>query len=205
MRLRHKPWAEGLIGEHKDIALDDENLESLPHFNKLEVGSGCGGFILQMALNNPSDSFLGAEIAETAFAIAIKKMVNMENAPTNLKFINTSVDKLIPFIEPESLDAIYLNFSDPWPKKRHHKRRLTFPTRLDAYYKLLKKGGVLYFKTDNVLLYTDSRKYFDTFGKFKTTFIDDYATEAEGDVMSEYEMKFRSKGVTIHRIVAIKE
>lgn len=205
MRLRHKPWADDLIKEHKDIALNVDDIPSLPDFNVLEVGSGCGGFILQMAEKFPEYQFLGAEVAETAFAIALKKMLGLEKVPTNVKFINTPIDTLIPAIKDNSLDRVYLNFSDPWPKKRHHKRRLTYPTRLASYFRILKDGGTLFFKTDNVDLYNDSKKYFEQFGQFKFTFIDEYKEVTPDDVASEYETKFRAKGVMIHKIIAVKE
>jgi tRNA (guanine-N7-)-methyltransferase len=204
MRLRHKAWSAELLAEHKDIALNDNDLSSLPAFNVLEVGSGCGGFLIKMAEQNPQNAYLGAEVANIAFAIAVKKLVNEEKPPKNLKFINTSIDRMAPYVKPASLDAIFLNFSDPWPKKRHHKRRLTFPSRLDLYYSWLKEGGKLYFKTDNDALYEDSKGYFVSEGKFSCTFIDVYKELSEGDVMSEYEEKFRTKGQPIHRIVAVK-
>ncbi|MCI2068967.1 MAG: tRNA (guanosine(46)-N7)-methyltransferase TrmB [Bacilli bacterium] len=205
MRLRHKPWADDLLQAHKEVALNDNDLPSLPPFNCLEIGSGCGEFLIQMASAHPENSYLGAEVANTAFAIAIKKLVGEEKYPHNLIFINTPAEKLMEFVSPSSLDRIFLNFSDPWPKKRHHKRRLTYPTRLAEYYAALKKGGVLAFKTDNDDLYMDSVGYFKTFGKFHFTSIDDYKVEAEDDFPSEYEKKFRLKGVKIHRIVAVKE
>jgi tRNA (guanine-N7-)-methyltransferase len=205
MRLRHKPWASSLLSQHRDIALNESDLLSLPSFDRLEIGSGCGGFLIKMASKNPSHVYLGAEVASTAFAIAVKKLTEQEKKPTNLKFINCPVEKLMPLVKPGSVGVIYLNFSDPWPKTRHHKRRLTYPTRLDEYYAALLKGGKLFFKTDNDGLYEDSKKYFLSEGKFVCTFIDDYQTEDPEDEESEYEEKFRTKGVTIHRIVAIKE
>lgn len=210
MRLRHKAWAAPLIEEHRDIAFNLENIEKndLPSFNRLEIGSGCGGFLIQMAQKYPEDTFLGVEVAGTAFAISIKKDVALEEKrPHNLYFLNAPVEKLFPLIKEESLDAIYLNFSDPWPKKRHHKRRLTYPTKLKEYSKLLKKGGSLYFKTDNIVLYTDSKKYYESVQDlYDIRFIDDYKVEDNpSDCMTEYEQKFRSKGVSIHRIEARKK
>ncbi len=204
MRLRHKKWADSLLSEHQDIALNDDDLSSLPAFDELELGSGCGEFLIQKALNNPDNNYLGVEINNIAFAIAIKKMVGLEKIPTNLKFINTDAHKLLDLLKDESLNRIYLNFNDPWPKKKHHKRRLTYVTMLDIYYRLLKIGGEVLYKTDNDILYPDSVEYFKTFGKFDCDFIDDYISLDEGDVMSEYEKKFRGKGKSIHRIVARK-
>lgn len=205
MRLRHKPWADELIAEHHDIALNNDDLVSLPPFTRLEIGSGCGSFLIQKGRAEPEKSFLGVEVAQIAYSIALKKLLSEENPVKNVKFINAPVERLIDFVADGSIEEIYLNFSDPWPKKRHHKRRLTYPSRLSEYYRVLKQGGKLFFKTDNTPLYEDSKKYFEQFGKFRYEFTDEYDKEAEGDKMSEYEEKFRLKGVMIHRIVAYKD
>ena len=205
MRLRHKKWAEPLIEANRDIALLDEDIFSLPDFNELELGSGCGDFLIQKAKANKDINYLGVEINNIAFAISIKKLVNEEDRPSNVHFINTDAHKLLANLKEESIDVIYLNFNDPWPKKKHHKRRLTYVTMLEIYYKLLKKGGKVLYKTDNDVLYEDSKEYFKEFKKFNYTFIDDYKELEAGDVMSEYEKKFRSVNKDIHRIIAITE
>lgn len=211
MRLRHKAWAAPLLAAHRDIGLNLEDVDKkdIPPFNALEIGSGCGGFLIQMAKKNPDSQFLGVEVANNAFAIAVKKYVSLpeEEQPKNLHFLNAPVEKLFPLIPPLSLDVIYLNFSDPWPKKRHNKRRLTFPTKLNEYALLLKKGGKILFKTDNDILYEDSKKYFRSVEPlYDITFIDTYLVEENpDDCMTEYEEKFRSKGQPIHRIEAVKK
>jgi tRNA (guanine-N7-)-methyltransferase len=141
MRLRHKKWAEPLILAHKDVALNSDDLTHLPAFSCLEIGSGCGGFLIKMAKAHPEERFLGVEVAYTAFSIAVKKLTEEEKPLNNIIFINSPSEKLMEFVQPSSLKAVYLNFSDPWPKKRHHKRRLTYPTKLAEYYKALKLGG----------------------------------------------------------------
>lgn len=211
MRLRHKDWAQPLVDANKDRAYNMEDISNDEIFkiNQLEIGSGLGGFIIQKAYNNPKDNFLGVEVCFSAYATSVKKLLAFEKENNckieNLHFFNAPVEKLFEKIKPESLDVIYLNFNDPWPKKRQHKRRLTYPTRLEVYYNLLKKGGKVLYKSDNDVYYEDSKKYFDEFNKFKTTFIDDYIDIEKDDIQSEYEIKFRSKGNKIHRIVAIKE
>ena len=99
----------------------------------------------------------------------------------------------------------FLLFPDPWPKKRQHKRRLTYPTFLKQYYKLLKKGGRLIFKTDNELLFVDSLEYLKE-SEFKLiSYTDDYDGLDVFDAQTEYETKFRSQGVSIHRYIVEKE
>lgn len=207
MRLRHKDWAEELLASHRDRALEKIDIEEerLPPYSSLEIGSGCGEFLIQKALLNPGKIFLGIEINRTAFAIAVKKLFLEEKVPNNIYFLNASIDILLPTIASESLEEVYLNFNDPWPKKKHNRRRLTYPTRLEEYFRILKPKGLLLYKSDNDLYYDASKEYFTEFKKFKYTFFDDYVTVAEGDVMSEYEQKFRKIGKTIHRIVAVKE
>ncbi|MFA6796826.1 MAG: tRNA (guanosine(46)-N7)-methyltransferase TrmB [Bacilli bacterium] len=205
MRLRYKPWAKQLIAEHRDIALNETDLDNLPHFEYLELGCGCGGFLIEKALQNPDKHYLGVEKNYIAFSIAIKKLVGLENTPENIHFINADANKLFEKILPGSIEEIYLNFNDPWPKKKHHKRRLTYPSRLQVYFDLLKKGGKVLYKSDNDGYFKDSCKYFKEFGKFDLLIKENYVKLEDGDVMSEYEQKFRKLGQPIHRIVGTKE
>lgn len=203
MRLRYKKWQEEMINSHQDIAYSMDDVDKLPNFTDLEIGSGCGQFLIDMAKKYPARSFLGVEINRTAFAIAVKKLVNTIDAPVNLVYINIPIEKLIPSIKKESLNSIYLNFSDPWPKVRHHKRRLTHPDKLKEYLTLLKPKGKIYFKTDNQILFDASVEYFLSVKELDTTIDTDYQLE-ESDCYTEYETKFREKGVKICRIVAQK-
>lgn len=203
MRLRHKTWQEEMISSHKDIALEKTAIDekSIPPFNMLEIGSGCGLFLLVLAKKHPENQYLGVEIQRTAFAIGIKKYVTDENRPTNIHYINAPIEALLPTLEDESLDCIFLNFNDPWPKKRHHRRRLTYPTKLEEYYRVLKKGGKLLVRTDNDDYFEGTKEYFAEFNKFSYK-VDENAEPFE--VMSEYESKFRSTGKSIHALSAIK-
>lgn len=206
MRLRHKSWAEELLANNRNLALNKEDIEqgNLPQFAALEIGSGCGEFLIGKALAHPEINFLGVEINRTAFAIAIKKLLALEKVPNNIHFLNADIVLLLPTIKDESLDAIYLNFNDPWPKKKHNKRRLTYPTKLNEYYRILKTGGTLFYKSDNDVYYEGSKEYFTEFQKFDVEFIDNYEQTDVDDVQSEYEQKFRAIGKSIHRIIATK-
>ena len=144
---------------------------------------GRGDFILQMALANPNVYFLGVEISGMALAIAGKKL--LENEVKNVLLVNMDVHYLFEKMGKDRFDYIYLNFSDPWPKKRQHKRRLTYPT-------------------DNDLLFNDSVEYFKE-SKFVVESITyDYQNLDEDDKMTEYEKKFRGLNTPIKRIVARK-
>ena len=117
-------------------------------------------------------------------------------------YINAEV--LLPNIKDNSIESIFLNFSDPWPKKRHHKRRLTANSFLDNYYRLLKDGGRLIIKTDNVDLFAFTLENLEN-SKFKIIYkSDDYQDYDEFDTMTEYEQSFREEGIPIHRLVLEK-
>lgn len=208
MRLRHKKWAPATIARHPDSALNLDNLDSLPSFSYLEIGSGKGRFLLTMAKKHPERRYLGVEINYNAFSLAIKLSEDIEfNDPPlhNFAFINAPFQRVFEKIPKESLDVIYLNFSDPWPRNREHKRRLTYPTFLNSYLSILKDGGLVRFKTDNESLYQDSLKYFASVSQFEMVLEGVYEKEDDDDVMTEFEQKFREQGKKIFRIVAKKK
>ena len=132
MRLRHRKWGDEFLLENKNLIKDKDNLDQdfidfINHDNlRLEIGVGRGDFIVQMALANPDTYFLGVEMSSMALAIAGKKII--ENEIKNVLLINIDMHYLFEKIGENKFDVIYLNFSDPWPKKRQHKRRLTYPT-----------------------------------------------------------------------------
>lgn len=208
MRLRHRKWGDQFLQENTHLIknkdnIDEEFVSFINHKNlRLEIGVGRGDFILQMALANPNVYFLGVEISGMALAIAGKKL--LENEVKNVLLVNMDVHYLFEKMGKDRFDYIYLNFSDPWPKKRQHKRRLTYPTILNEYYEVLKNNGKVIFKTDNDLLFNDSVEYFKE-SKFVVESITyDYQNLDEDDKMTEYEKKFRGLNTPIKRIVARK-
>lgn len=208
MRLRHRKWGDQFLQENTHLIknkdnIDEEFISFINHENlRLEIGVGRGDFILQMALANPNIYFLGVEISGMALAIAGKKL--LENEVKNVLLVNMDVHYLFEKMGKYRFDYIYLNFSDPWPKKRQHKRRLTYPTILNEYYEVLKNNGKVIFKTDNDLLFNDSVEYFKE-SKFVVESITyDYQNLDEDDKMTEYEKKFRGLNTPIKRIVARK-
>ena len=156
-----------------------------------------------MALANPNVYFLGVEMSSMALAIAGKKII--ENEIKNVLLINIDMHYLFEKIGENKFDIIYLNFSDPWPKKRQHKRRLTYPTCLNEYYKELKKGGKVIFKTDNDLLFEDSIPYFEESPLEIVSITRNYDVLDNDDKMTEYEKKFRGLNTPIKRLIAIKK
>lgn len=209
MRLKHRPWGDEFLKDHPELIKNRENIndadfdEFIKRGNvRLEIGVGRGDFILNMAKNNPDVCFLGVELSGMALAIAGKKILQEE--VTNLLLVNMDVHYLFEKMGNESFDVIYLNFSDPWPKKRQNKRRLTYPTCLKEYFRVLKPGGKVIFKTDNDVLFEDSLGYFDESDFSVVSVTHDYELE-QGDQMTEYEKKFRALGTKIKRLVAVKD
>ena len=209
MRLRHRKWGDEFLLENKNLIKDKDNLDQdfidfINHDNlRLEIGVGRGDFIVQMALANPNVYFLGVEMSSMALAIAGKKII--ENEIKNVLLINIDMHYLFEKIGENKFDIIYLNFSDPWPKKRQHKRRLTYPTCLNEYYKELKKDGKVIFKTDNDFLFEDSIPYFEESPLEIVSITRDYAVLDNDDKMTEYEKKFRGLNTPIKRLIAIKK
>lgn len=154
----------------------------------VEIGSGKGQFISQLALDHPDETFIAVEMdRNVCYRIAEKKVsMNLDN----LIIILAPAEHLDLWLHQHSMDVIYLNFSDPWPKKKHHKRRLTYPTMLDKYRYLLKEDGILQFRTDHLELFEDSLTYLD--GYFKV--IEEVRNLDESAYMTEYEEKKRKLG-----------
>ncbi len=208
MRLRKRKWMDEILFQRKDILYNEDSIEEALDLNKdkkivLEIGSGKGGFIYQMALNFPQEQFVGVEMQRNALAIALKYI--KENSCNNLRLLNCDANKIFMYLKDESIDTIFLNFSDPWPKKKQHKRRLTYNTFLKEYFRILKKDGLLIFKTDNDNLFNDSLKYIEE-SDFKLVDCNfDYDGKDNYDAQTEYEIKFRQLGVKIKRLIAKKE
>lgn len=202
MRTKFKAWTVPYLEEHKEVQFDTEQLLA---FNKpyyLEIGSGKGQFLVDMAKKFPNKFFIGVERNVTCSGITCKKLVESELDNAKLMFIDAEV--LMSEVKDDSIEGIFLNFSDPWPKKRHHKRRLTADSYLNNYYRVLKKGGRLIIKTDNVDLFAFTLENIDN-SSFKVISItDDYQEYDEFDTMTEYEKSFREEKVPIHRIVLEK-
>ncbi|MCF0116752.1 MAG: tRNA (guanosine(46)-N7)-methyltransferase TrmB [Bacilli bacterium] len=209
MRLKHNDWAIPFLESHQQFVLTVDtikNEEAQKFINSqpiyIEIGTGKGDFILEMARKNPDINFLGVEMNAMALGSCAKKID--EAQLSNVKLINIDISKLVEYLPKYHFTGIFLNFSDPWPKKRHTKRRLTYPTLLKEYAKLLIKDGRIYQKTDNVGLFDYSLNSYEEceweqeFGTY------DYDGNDDFDAMSEYERKFRSIGHPICKAILKK-
>ncbi|GEL77207.1 tRNA (guanosine(46)-N7)-methyltransferase TrmB [Tenuibacillus multivorans] len=209
MRLRHKPWAADFIKEHDDIAVLNPfdyrgKWQELFEINQpigLEIGTGKGQFIANMAQQNKHMNFIGIEKAESIIVTAIQKVLDAE--VSNAHLIHENAKDLRDIIAENEIDIIYLNFSDPWPKTRHEKRRLTYHAFLDQYQSILKDDGRIVLKTDNRHFFEYSIVSFSQFGMtLEEVTLDLHKLEDDTNVMTEYEEKFSSKGQPIYRCIA---
>ena len=160
----------------------------------LEIGMGKGQFILNMALNNPDINFIGVEKFSSVASVAIKK-INLYK-PSNLKILVGDIANTYDLLDGK-IDTIYLNFSDPWPKDRHAKRRLTSINYLKVYDKLFKGRPHIVQKTDNVDLFEYSLEQYKEYGYKINKISYDLHKEEIPNIMTEYEERFSSMGIKI--------
>ena len=201
MRTKYKPWAKPFIEEHTEVMCPFDNLNNYKDYY-LEVGSGKGQFLVNMAKNHPDNFFIGMECNVTCAGFTAKKLV--ENEITNAKLVYAYAEQVLPSIDEGSVNGIFLNFSDPWPKRRHAKRRLTSDSFLNQYFRILKKGAKLIFKTDNYDLFTYSLELVQT-SPFKLVEANySYDGHDPFDEITEYEADFRSEGMPIYRLILEK-
>ncbi|HEX6922395.1 MAG TPA: tRNA (guanosine(46)-N7)-methyltransferase TrmB [Bacillales bacterium] len=209
MRLRHKPWAGEKLRNHPNIVIADpesykENWTA--SFQQgaplhVEIGTGKGQFVTGMAKQFPDTLFIGIELMESVIVSVLDKV--LEEELSNVKLLNRNANDLQVYFAENEIDRIYLNFSDPWPKKRHEKRRLTYKRYLEMYEKVLKPGGEVHFKTDNAGLFEYSLESFCEYGmEVRNVSRDLHNDGMKGNVMTEYEKKFSEKGNPIFRCEA---
>lgn len=168
----------------------------------LEIGMGKGDFLIGMAKKYPEYNFIGVEKYESVLAKAIEKLDALEL--DNVKVIQIDAKELDTALDHE-INTIYLNFSDPWPKTRHHKRRLTHETFLQVYDKIFKSDARIVMKTDNDSLFEDSLVNLSTYGYILDEVILDLWACKKDNIRTEYEIKFGSKGFKIKYLSAHKK
>lgn len=169
---------------------------------RIEIGMGKGKFIMALAKENPDVNYIGIEKYSTVLLRAIQKMEE-EELP-NLKFIRMDAEEIVDVFDTEEVDRIYLNFSDPWPKDRHAKRRLESREFLARYNLILKKDGIIEFKTDNKGLFDFAVEEVEPAGWHMDAITYDLHKDAvlnEGNIMTEYEEKFSALGNPIYKYI----
>ncbi len=214
MRLRNKPWAIKLVQEHPESILNEpdplKKIDWTTRFSDfsrplaIEIGSGKGRFITTLAREHPEMNFVGIELQTTAAGMILR--TKLQENLDNLQLLAGNAIDLDHFFPGKCADIIYLNFSDPWPKARHEKRRLTSAGFLAKYQIVLKEKGCLAFKTDNAGLFAYSLQSLNNFPMhFDFVTLDLHHCSPEilaKNVETEYERKFAAKGNPIFALRA---
>ena len=215
MRLRNIPGAREIVAQ--DERCFDTGDETAGKWSGIfgrkaplmaEIGMGKGRFIIDMALKHPDIDFIGIERYESVMIKALQKLDRMKRegsaVPDNIRFIRMDAADVGNFFNPEELDRIYLNFSDPWPKERHAKRRLESRQFLKIFGQVLKKEGIIEFKTDNTGLFDFALSELEPAGwelLYSTYDLHSDPEAMKDNVMTEYEEKFSSRGNKICKYI----
>ena len=208
MRLKNVRNASEIINSSSYVIKEPQNY--MKKWNKLfnndnpidiEIGMGKGDFIIEMAKRHPNINYIGIEMFDSVIVRAVQKLE--DETIDNLKLIRMDAN-LINDIFHKEINTIYLNFSDPWPKNRHEKRRLTSSYFLKKYDDIFKGEKKIFQKTDNIGLFAYSVESLSCYGyTLKNVTMD--LKDLEDNVMTEYERKFSEKGIKINRLEAYKD
>lgn len=210
MRLRHVKGAKDLIASKPELIIDNIDNEIID-LDKLfsndfpihiEIGMGKGKFVYTLAKQNPNINYIGIERFDSVIVRALEKVI--EEPLSNLILLRTDASDLRDIFKNNSIERIYLNFSDPWPKDRHAKRRLTHKNFLIIYEDLLKDKCELHFKTDNKELFDFSVEELKQY-PMRLTYIeyDLHNSDYKDNIMTEFEEKFSKRGNKIQKLTAI--
>lgn len=210
MRLRNDKNAKQIIENSKYIIKNPEEFKGKwkDVFNNdnpiyIEIGMGKGDFIIGNAIKNKNINYIGIEMYDTVISKALKKADELEI--DNLRLIRMDA-RLIEDVFFHEIDLIFLNFSDPWPKNRTAKKRLTHERFLNRYESIFKNKKTIFMKTDNVKLFEFSIESLSEYGyKLKNISLDLHNSDYEDNIMTEYEKKFSEKGIKINRLEAYKD
>nr|WP_106789287.1 tRNA (guanosine(46)-N7)-methyltransferase TrmB [Massilistercora timonensis] len=218
MRLRNIPRAESVLAASPRVLKDPEQFRGA--FRQtvfqntdplhIEIGMGKGQFLLTLALQNPSVNYIGIERYSSVLLRPVEKLASMQAAgeavPSNLRFICMDAADISQVFAPGEVDRIYLNFSDPWPKARHARRRLTSLEYLARYDEILSPNGQVEFKTDNRALFDFSLEQIEASPVWtlaaRTFDLHHDPLLNQGNIMTEYEEKFSSMDHPICKLIA---
>lgn len=209
MRLRHVKGAKELIASHPSFIIDDidhQPIELQKYFDNnnpvhIEIGMGKGKFVHTLAKLNKNINYIGIEKFDSVIVRALEKQI--EDPQDNLLLLRCDAMFMPTLFQNINVERIYLNFSDPWPKDRHAKRRLTHKNFLDIYKKILSKEGELHFKTDNLGLFEFSLESLEEY-PMNITYksFDLHKSDFEGNIMTEFEERYSKLGNKINKLTA---
>ncbi len=170
----------------------------------IEIGMGKGRFIIDNAIKNPNINYIGIEKFSSVLVRAIERKENNEQELNNLYFLRFDAEYIEEIFEKDEIGRIYLNFSDPWPKDRHAKRRLTSKEYFKRYNNILCKDGSVIFKTDNKDLFDFSLEQIELakWNLVSKTYDLHNSEFVQGNIMTEYEERFVNEGISINRLEA---
>ncbi|WP_342757743.1 tRNA (guanosine(46)-N7)-methyltransferase TrmB [Kineothrix sedimenti] len=213
MRLRNISGSREIIGESEFVIREPEKQKGSWRsvFGNdrpihIEIGMGKGRFIMDMAKAYPDINYIGIEKYSSVLLRAIQKMEQKEALP-NIRFVRMDAETITEVFREKEVERIYLNFSDPWPKDRHAKRRLPSKEFLARYDKILAKEGHLEFKTDNKDLFLFALEELENAGWRAEKVTYDLHRDEEmmrGNIMTEYEDKFSSLGNPIYKYIIVR-
>lgn len=208
MRMRKLPWAEEFLAEAEVVVKQPQ--ENVGKWKELlacetlhvEVGTGKGDYWIQMAQQYADEGWIGIEKNSSVAALAVCKYTKLENPGKNMLYIQNDAESIQSWFAEGEVDVLHLNFSDPWPKKRAHKKRLSNRKFIEQYAHILNENGEIQMKTDNSSLFEYSLLEFQNAGWFLwDVSVDFRRCEHAEDVITEYEHRFMEKGQPIYRAV----
>ena len=219
MRIRFKKWARPELEASKFYIDNPEDYKgkwkSLFQNNNpihMELGCGKGGFISQKACENVNINFIAIDLVDAMLGLAKRKIEenykDNNQEINNIKIVRYDIDRILNiFDENDKIDRIYINFCNPWPRGKHHKKRLTHIRQLEKYKTFLVENGEIYFKTDDDKLFSDSLNYFTEAGFKLSKITYDLASEKEfwpneRNVETEHENMFKEQGINIKALIA---
>ena len=216
MRIRFKPWARPELEASSFYILEPETIkgkwrEQLKNPNKplyLELGCGKGGFISKIASSHPENNYIAIDLVDAMLGLAKRKIEeeykNTNRETDNILLTRFDIERIFLIFDPkDSIDRIYINFCNPWPKPKHKKKRLTHTRQLEKYKQFLKAGGEIHFKTDDDELFKESLNYFEETGFeiIKKTY-DLHSEDCPENVRTEHEEMFSNEGIKIKALIA---
>ena len=219
MRIRKRKWTDKELSEFKFYIEHGEEYKGKWNeiFEKkqplhLELGCGKGKFISKLAAKNPNINYIAVDIVDTMLGLAKRNIEEeyeiLNRDIDNVFIVRHDVERIMLMIDEEKdkVDRIYINFCNPWPKSKHKKRRLTYPTQLENYKKFLKDNGEIYFKTDDDELFNDSLEYFENtdFEILSKTYDLHSQNIFEDNIVTEHEEMFSNEGIKIKALIAKK-
>ncbi|MBQ8918403.1 MAG: tRNA (guanosine(46)-N7)-methyltransferase TrmB [Oscillospiraceae bacterium] len=204
MRMRKKAWARPELAQCTYFTDEPEQFrgkwsERFGHDRPLWLDLGCGKcvFLGELARRHPEANIIGVDISYDILGVGRRKIEEIVENPDNVQLVFFHIEDLREMLSPEDkVQRIYLNFSNPWPKKKHNKRRLTYPDFLKMYGELLAEDGEIWFKTDNDELFEASIEYFNEAGyEIFTLTYDLHAENDPENIESEHEIMFTAEGI----------